>query len=108
MRFQWRFRGLRPVDAAWGKTRLLSSYAGHAASPAQTAYEYAASLGRAVPEIGDPARTLAHVRVLDRYAPSGATDDQREEAVEAWQRIARVLVSMLPQRIAARLARFVR
>lgn len=108
VRFQWRFRGLRPVDAAWGKTRLLSSYAGHAASPAQTAYEYAASLGRAVPEIGDPARTLAHVRVLDRYAPSGATDDQREEAVEAWQRIARVLVSMLPQRIAARLARFVR
>jgi len=108
VRFQWRFRGQQPLDAAWGKTRLLSSYAGHAASPAQTAYEYAASLGRAVPEIGDPAKTLAHARVLDRYAPAGASDDQREEAVLAWQRIARVLLSMLPQRVAARLSRLFR
>ena len=108
LRFQWRFRGLAPVDAAWGKTRLLSSYVGHAASPAQTAYEYASSLGRAVPEVGEPARTLAHVRVLDRYAPAGATDDQREEATEAWQRIARVLIQMLPQKIVAALARLIR
>ena len=107
-RFQLRFRGMRPLDAAWGKTRLLSSYAGHAASPAQTAYEYAAALGRAVPDAGEPARTLAHVRVLDRYAPAGATEDQRAEAVEAWQRIARVLLSLLPQRIVARISRFIR
>ncbi len=108
VRFQWRFRGLQPLDAAWGKTRLLSSYAGHPATPAQTAYEYAAALGRAVPEIGAAAKTLAHARVLDRYAPAGATEDQREEAVEAWQRIARVLLSMLPQRVAARLSRLFR
>jgi len=108
VRFQWRFRGLAPVDAAWGKTRLLSSYVGHAASPSQTAYEYASSLGRAVPEVGEPARTLAHVRVLDRYAPAGATDDQREEATEAWQRIARVLVGMLPQKLVAALSRLFR
>ncbi len=108
LRFQWRFRGLAPVDAAWGKTRLLSSYVGHAASPAQTAYEYASSLGRAVPEVGEPARTLAHVRVLDRYTPAGATDDQREEATEAWQRIARVLIQMLPQKLVAALARLIR
>ncbi len=108
LRFQWRFRGLAPVDAAWGKTRLLGSYVGHAASPAQTAYEYAASLGRAVPEVSEPARTLAHVRVLDRYAPVGATDDQREEAGEAWQRIARVLVQLLPQKLVAALSRLIR
>lgn len=108
LRFQWRFRGLAPLDAAWGKTRLLSSYVGHPASPAQTAYEYASSLGRAVPQVGEPARTLAHVRVLDRYTPAGATDDQREEASEAWQRIARVLVQMLPQRIVAALSRLIR
>ena len=108
VRFQWRFRGLAPVDAAWGKTRLLSSYVGHAGSPSQTAYEYASSLGRAVPEVGEPARTLAHVRVLDRYAPEGATDDQREEATEAWQRIARVLVGMLPQKLVAVFSRLFR
>ena len=107
-RFQWRFRGLAPVDAAWGKTRLLSTYVGHAPSPSQTAYEYAQTLGRAVPEIGPPARTLAHVRVLDRYAPAGATDDEREEAVEAWQRIARVLVQLLPQKVVAAAARLFR
>ena len=108
VRFQWRFRGLAPVDAAWGKTRLLSSYVGHAGSPSQTAYEYASSLGRSIPEVGEPARTLAHVRVLDRYAPAGASDDQREEATEAWQRIARVLVGMLPQKLVAVLSRLFR
>lgn len=108
MRFQWRFRGLKPLDAAWGKTRLLSSYVGQAPDPSLTAYEYASQLGTQVPQVAHPARTLAHVRVLDTYAPDGATEDQREEAVEAWQRIARVLLGMLPRRIGSAVTRLFR
>ncbi|CAN5184589.1 transglutaminaseTgpA domain-containing protein [soil metagenome] len=107
-RFQWRFRGQGAIDAAWGKTRLLGAYAGHAARPSETAYEYARTLGGAVPEVSEPARTLAHVRVLERYAPEGPTDDQRDEATTAWRRIARVLVAMLPQRMVGAISRLFR
>ena len=107
-RFQLRFRGQGSVDAAWGKTRLLGSYAGHAARASETAYEYARMLGRAVPEVSEPARTLAHVRVLERYAPDGATDEQREDATAAWRRIARVLLGMLPHRLVGALSRLFR
>lgn len=108
IRFELRFRGAAPVDAAWGKTRLLSQYAGMTASPSQTAYEYASALGRAMPDIGGSARTLAHVRVLDRYAPAGASDDQRRDAARAWRRIARALVKRLPRRVLGAVTRLVR
>ncbi|HET8569764.1 MAG TPA: transglutaminase domain-containing protein [Candidatus Limnocylindria bacterium] len=108
IRFQWRFRGLPPLEAAWGKTRLLGSYAGHLPAPSQTAYEYADSLARSFPGTAEPARTLAHVRVLDRYSPAGTTDDQREEAVTAWHRIARTLVALIPQRVLSAITRVFR
>jgi transglutaminase-like putative cysteine protease len=99
VRFEWRFRGLTAVEASWGKARLLAAYVGHPSRPSETTYEFADSLGRAVPEVRDPMRAIADARVRERYAPSGATDDDRETAEDAWWRVARELVALVPQRV---------
>lgn len=107
-RFEWRFRKLGAIDAAWGKTRLLGAYAGHAPRSSQTPYEYAATLGAAVPEVSGPLRTIADARVRERYAPGGASEAERAAAASAWRQIARSLVALLPTRIVSALARLVR
>ncbi|MHB8630693.1 MAG: DUF3488 and transglutaminase-like domain-containing protein [Candidatus Limnocylindria bacterium] len=108
VRFEMRFRGQGAIDSAWGKTRLLGAYVGHAARPSQTPYEYAESLGSAVPDLRDPLRTIARARVQERYSPTGATDAERAAAAVAWRHIARVLVTLLPTRLIRALADLVR
>src|SRR5207245_1879856 len=49
-RFNWRFRKYGPIDSAWAKTRLLASYVGYPPHPSETPYEYATTLGDAIPE----------------------------------------------------------
>ncbi len=98
-RFQFRFRGQATVDAAWGKARLLASYAGYQAHPSQTTYEYATMLGEAVPDAKVAIVDIAEARVRDRYTPSGATDEDVERALTAWRRLARTLVALLPTRL---------
>src|SRR5258708_7266393 len=83
VRFEMRFRGLGEIDTAWGKTRLLGAYAGHAAQPSQTPYEYADAMGREIPDVQVPLRTIAHARVQDRYSPARATDSERAAAAAA-------------------------
>jgi transglutaminase-like putative cysteine protease len=104
-RFQLRFRGQPSVDSAWGKARLLASYAGFPADPSQTTYEYAAMLGEAVPDAKSPIQDIAEARVHDRYTPAGATDDDVERAVSGWRKLARTLVGLLPARLVAGIAR---
>jgi len=104
-RFQLRFRGQPSVDKAWGKARLLASYAGFAASPSQTTYEYAAMLGEAVPETKSPIQDIAEARVRDRYTPVGASAEDVDRAVSAWRRLARTLVGLLPARLVSGIAR---
>ena len=108
VRFEMRFRGLGAIDSAWGKTRLLGAYAGHAARPSQTPYEYAEAMGQEIPDAHAPLRTIAHARVQDRYAPGGATDAERKAAAAAWRRVARVFVTLLPTRLIRALAKLVR
>jgi transglutaminase-like putative cysteine protease/xanthosine utilization system XapX-like protein len=98
-RFNWRFRRYGPIEAAWGKTRLLASYVGHPAHPSQTTYEFASSLGAAIPETHDPVKSLAEARVLERYSPRGADEDAREAAVTAWHQAASAMVALLPGRV---------
>jgi transglutaminase-like putative cysteine protease len=105
VRFQLRFRGQPSVDAAWGKARLLASYAGFAADPAQTTYEYSTMLGEAVPDARSPIQDIAEARVRDRYTPAGATADDVDRAVSAWRRLARTLVGLLPARVVSGIAR---
>ena len=104
-RFQLRFRGQPSVDSAWGKARLLASYAGFAVDPSQTTYEYAAMLGEAVPETKSPIQDIAEARVRDRYTPAGATDEDVERAVSGWRKLARTLVGLLPARLVSGIAR---
>ncbi|HUQ42415.1 MAG TPA: transglutaminaseTgpA domain-containing protein [Candidatus Limnocylindrales bacterium] len=107
-RFQMRFRGQAPIDSAWGKARLLASYAGYHAHPSQTAYEYAAMLGDAVPDARGPIQDIADARIRDRYTPKGASPDDAERALGAWRRLARTLFSLVPARLVSFFARFAR
>jgi transglutaminase-like putative cysteine protease len=104
-RFQLRFRGVPSVDAAWGKARLLASYAGFVPHPSQTTYEYATMLGGAVPEAKSPIQDIAEARVRDRYTPAGASADDVARAVAGWRRLARTLVALVPARLVSRIAR---
>ena len=99
LRFNLRFRRYGPIESAWGKTRLLASYVGHAPHPSQTTYEFAASLGAAIPETREPVQALAATRVRERYSPDGVDDDAREAAVIAWHRAATTMLTLLPGRI---------
>jgi len=107
-RFQIRFRGQRPIDAAWGKARLLAAYAGYHSHPAQTSYEYAAMLGSAVPDAKTAIQDIAESRVRDRYTPVGASSADEERATTAWRRLARTLMSLVPARLVSFVARFER
>ncbi|MEK6207601.1 MAG: transglutaminaseTgpA domain-containing protein [Chloroflexota bacterium] len=98
-RFNWRFRRYGPIESAWGKTRLLASYVGYPPHPSQTTYEYASSLGAAIPDTQDSVQSLAKARVLERYSPQGADDDAREAAVTAWHRAASAMLTLLPGRV---------
>jgi hypothetical protein len=104
-RFQLRFRGQPQVDSAWGKARLLASYAGFAANPSQTTYEYASMLGEAVPDAKSPIQDIAEARVRDRYTPVGASADDVDRAVSAWRKLARTLIGLLPARLVSGIAR---
>ncbi|MBM4434731.1 MAG: DUF4129 domain-containing protein [Chloroflexi bacterium] len=99
LRFEWRFRGQSPIEASWGKARLLAAYVGHPHRASETTYEFASALGAAVPEVREPIRAIADARVRERYAPAGAPDDLRERAEDAWWTIAKELVSLVPQRV---------
>ncbi len=105
-RFQLRFRGMGPIDAAWGKSRLLASYAGVQPDPTQTTYEYAAMLGEAVPDARGPIQEIAEARVRDRYTAGGPLPDDATRALTAWRRLARTLLALVPARIVSFVARF--
>jgi len=105
-RFQMRFRGQAPIDAAWGKARLLAAYAGYHPHPSQTSYEYATMLGDAVPDAKTAILDIAESRVKDRYTPVGASSDDELRATSAWRRLARTLLSLVPARFVSLFARF--
>ena len=98
-RFNWRFRRYGPIESAWGKTRLLASYVGYPAHPSQTTYEFASSLGAAIPETHDPVQSLARARVLEQYSAGGADDELRDAAETAWHQVASALLALLPGRV---------
>ena len=107
-RFHWRFRNYDPIESAWGKTRLLASYVGYPPHPSQTTYEYASSLGAAIPETREPVGALAKVRVISQYSPGGADDDARDAAETAWHQAASTMITLLPGRILRFITRLAR
>ena len=107
-RFQMRFRGQAPIDSAWGKARLLASYAGYRSHPAQTPTEYAVMLSEAVPDAKTAIHEIADARIRDRYTPAGASPDDATRALSAWRRLARTLLALVPARVVSFFARFAR
>ena len=99
VRFNWRFRRYGPIESAWGKTRLLAGYVGHPPHPSQTTYEFASSLGAAIPDTRDPVQSLAQARVVERYSAQGADDDLRDAAETAWHQAASAMIGLLPGRV---------
>ena len=106
-RFEWRFRRHSPVEAAWGKTQLLAAYVGHPSRSSETTYEFADALAVIVPEAREPIRTIADARVRERYAAAGADDGLREAAEDAWWRVAKELLVLLPQRVLRAVVRLI-
>ncbi|MGH2377407.1 MAG: transglutaminase TgpA family protein [Candidatus Limnocylindria bacterium] len=98
-RFELRFRRKSPIEAAWGKTRLLAAYVGHPSRSSETTYEFADALAQVIPEAREPIRTIADAHVRERYAAAGAEDSLREAAEDAWWRVARELLVLVPQRV---------
>jgi transglutaminase-like putative cysteine protease len=104
-RFELRFRRQTPVEAAWGKTRLLAAYVGHPSRSSETTYEFADALTRVIPDAREPIRTIADAHVRERYAPGGADDSLREAAEDAWWRVAKELMVLVPQRMVSWITR---
>ncbi|TME28081.1 MAG: DUF4129 domain-containing protein [Chloroflexi bacterium] len=77
----------------------LALYSGYGAHPSQTTYEFASSLGAAVPDTRDPVKTLAEVRVLEQYSGTELDVDTEESAVTAWHRAASAMLTLLPGRM---------
>jgi transglutaminase-like putative cysteine protease len=97
--FNWRFRRYGPIESAWSKTRLLASYVGYPPHPSQTTYEFASSLGAAIPETSDPVKALAEARVREQYSQVKPDVDEEEAAVTAWHRAASAMITLLPSRM---------
>jgi hypothetical protein len=105
LRFQLRFRGLTPTAAAFGKMRLLASYAGVRAPASATENEYADTLAGRLPHVRDDVRAIARAQVLERYAPAGASPAEAAAAARAWRRVSWEIARMLPARVLRSLRR---
>ena len=53
-------------------------------------------------------KTLADVRVRQRYAPGGIDEDAQEAAVTAWHQAAGPLLALLPGRVLRSFTRSIR
>jgi transglutaminase-like putative cysteine protease len=99
IRFELRFRRMPAAEAAFGKMRLLGSYVGMRQRPHQTTYEYASSLGGALPRIREDIEAIAEARVHQSYAPAGASEVEAQRARDAWRRVSLHLLGHLPRRV---------
>ncbi len=104
VRFELRFRGMTDTEAAFGKMRLLAAYAGLRQRSHQTVFEYANSLGRALPRAHEQVAAIARARVIETYSPRRPSDTEARAARLAWRPVAWELLRRMPRRI----VRFVR
>jgi transglutaminase-like putative cysteine protease len=74
-----RLRRLPAADSglAYGRIVGLARRLGHGPHPAQTEYEYAASLGEALPAVRDDVQVVTHARVASRYGHREVASEPR-------------------------------
>jgi transglutaminase-like putative cysteine protease len=99
LRFELRFRGLAPAEAAFGKMRLLGAYAGLQQRPYETVTEYAGSLGASLPQVRPQVDAIARAQVLERYSPRRASPLEAQEARRALRAVSWQLLRRVPRRV---------
>jgi hypothetical protein len=84
----WR-RGPRPIhpDRAWGSIARLAAWFGLAPRPSQTVYEYAGTLGDAVPAVRPELSTVARAKVEIAYGRHELGAERMRAVAEAHRRL---------------------
>jgi transglutaminase-like putative cysteine protease len=95
----WRslFRGLPRAAALFGRVTRLGAWAGSPPQVAQTPNEYAAQLGKFVPEEGEDIKKLSEAYTLGRWG-TGVPSDLANDLPDMYHRVQRVLTREITQR----------
>lgn len=80
-------RGVVNADAAWRSMSGLASRFGFAPRPTETVYEYAATLGDALPVARPDLQTVARAKVEVAYGRATMTEDRLASVREATRRL---------------------
>jgi transglutaminase-like putative cysteine protease len=91
-----RLRRLPQADGAlaWGRIAGLATRLGHGPHPAQTEYEYAASLAEALPSVRDDLYVVADARVAQRYGRHALPGERRGALRRAYARVRTALLRL--------------
>ncbi len=89
----WRIslRGLEPTARLWVSTSRLARWIGVRADPATTPQEHARQIDEML-GLGDLAIGLANHYMATRFGRKTLSDEQREQAVQAWKRLRMSLI----------------
>ena len=79
---------------AWARIAGLAERLGHGPHPAQTEYEFAAQLSRALPSVRDDLYVVADARVEQRYGRRGVTRERQGALRRAYARIRTALLRL--------------
>lgn len=93
--WSWRFRGMRPAEALFARTRQVGSLGGVRSGPATTPREYAHRFSEQLPGMGPPVRRIVQVYETDQYGPAGADTGSLAAAREAWRELRRSAIRLL-------------
>ena len=94
-RWWWRLRRLSRADEVYAKMQRLTSLLGMPPRPEQTPMEYAALLGREVPEAQRDVDELARVYMNRRYAGKPIPMSDLRNADAAWSRLRWTLIKRM-------------
>jgi len=91
-------RGVVSADAAWSSMSRLAGRFGFAPRPTETVYEYATSLGEALPTARPDLQTVAHAKVEVAYGRASMTEDRLAAVREATRRLRLQLLRLAVRR----------
>jgi hypothetical protein len=103
--FNWQ-RGLHGLSLAAGLYERMTRLAGLIGvrdTPSQTPYEYADTLGQAVPRGQPDIRQIADVYVRERFSGREIAIEEGQTLVTVWQRLRQTLVKRVFERGLSRL-----
>ncbi|MFN8620453.1 MAG: transglutaminaseTgpA domain-containing protein [Chloroflexota bacterium] len=88
----------RDPDALYRAIAALAARTGRGPRPAQTAYEFTASLSRSVPAVQDDLRAVADAKVEAQYGGRAADGDRIEALLASFRRVRRALYALFLSR----------